>query len=146
MAFSAANTAIVNRMNVDAQKTALGTEVARIGGLIDVETALSPYQAIILKYNVTADATGGLAITVPYDMYIVDVIVQCRNTVENGTIKLTNGGTDITDTIACATDKALDHAATIDNGQATITTTTVLKAVSSGATVKGLVTIIGYRV
>jgi len=146
MALSAANTAIVNRMNEDAQKTAVGTEIARMGNLIDIESAISAYQPLMLNFNVTADASSGLAITIPYSMYITDVIVQCRATVENGTIKLTNGGTDITDTIACATDKALDHAASIDNSKALIDTTTVMKAVSSGATVRGLVSIIGYRV
>ena len=146
MALSAANADKVNRMTPVTQETALGTEVARIGNLIDVETAISVYQPLMLNFNVTADASSGLAITIPYSMYITDVIVQCRATVENGTIKLTNGASDITDTIACATDKALDHAATIDNSKALIDTTTVMKAVSSGATVRGLVSILGYRV
>ena len=146
MSFSTTNANIVNRMNADAQKTAVGTEIARISQLVDIETAFSVYQPLMLNYNVTADASSGLAITVPYSMYITDVIVQCRATVENGTIKLTNGASDITDTIACATNKALDHAASIDNSKALIDSTTVLKAVSSGATVRGLVSIIGYRV
>lgn len=146
MALSAANADKVNRMTPVTQETALGTEVARIGNLIDVETAISVYQPLMLNFNVTADASSGLAITIPYSMYITDVIVQCRATVENGTIKLTNGASDITDTIACATDKALDHAASIDNSKALIDTTTVMKAVSSGATVRGLVSILGYRV
>lgn len=146
MALSAANADKVNRMNPVTQETALGTEVARINNLIDVETAISVYQPLMLNFNVTADASSGLAITIPYSMYITDVIVQCRATVENGTIKLTKGASDITDTIACATDKALDHAATIDNSKALIDSTTALKAVSSGAMVRGLVSIIGYRV
>lgn len=146
MAFTADQAARINLMSPEAQREGLGTEIARLGGEAAAETALSPYQLIAIKYNLTADATGaGLAITVPYAMEIVDVIVQARATSAVATVKLTTAAGDITDAIACAADTTIARAGTIDDSKSSILTTTALKVVSSAADVKGLITIVGYR-
>lgn len=146
MAITATQAAKLNNMNPTAQEVAMGTELARVGGLIDTEVLVSAKQLIAIKYAVTADASGaGLAITVPYAMEIVDVIVQARASEVGATLKLTTAAGDITDGIACAADTTIARAGTIDDSKSSIITTTALKAVASHASVRALVTIIGYR-
>lgn len=146
MAFTADQAARVNLMSPEAQRDGLGTEIARLGGEIAAETALSPKQLIAINYNLVADATGaGLAITVPYAMEIVDVIVQARATSAVATVKLTTAAGDITDLIACATDNAVTRVGTLDDAKTSILTTTALKVVASAAAVRALITIVGYR-
>jgi hypothetical protein len=102
--------------------------------------------AVQLSYNVTADATAGLAIAVPYPMEILDVIVQCRAANVGGTLQLKNGATAINDAQICAVDKVITRAGTIDDAQSSLTPATVLKVFSNGAADRGLITIIGRRV
>lgn len=69
------------------------------------------------KLIVDATATGGTNFTsIPVGAEIVEVLVQCTATNGSGTLKLTvgDGGSDITDTIACATLDAIDRAASVD--------------------------------
>jgi len=99
-----------------------------------------------LTYKVTADATAGLAITVPYPMEILDVIVQCQAANAGGTLQLKNGATAINDAQVCAVDKVITRAGTIDDAVSSLTTATVLKVFSNGAADRGLITIIGRRV
>jgi len=101
-------------------------------------------QIIKIVYAVTADATGGLAIfeaNAPFAFEIIDVRVQARATSGGGTLKLTDGTNDITDTIACATDTNIDMADTIDDTYSTIAANGTLKVVANGAADRGLVTV-----
>jgi len=83
--------------------------------------------------------------TVKYDMYIVDVVVQCNATSSSGTLTLRNGTTAISDGIACAANHALDRAATLDDAQVTIAAGTELNLIANGAGDRGTVYVIGYR-
>lgn len=146
MSLSNAQADKVNRMNPVTQEVALGTEIARLGGEIAAETTLSAKQLIAIKYALTADATGaGLAITIPYAMEIVDVIVQARATSAVATVKLATGAGDITNLIACAADTTVTRVGTIDDSKSSITTSTALKVIASAADVRALITIVGYR-
>lgn len=138
MSISSVFADIINRMNPDAQKTGLGTEIKRLGDL----EASTP---VIITKAVTADATGGLVITVPAAFEILEVVTQCRAANANGTLKLVNGATDITDAMICAVDKVCTRAGTIDDSVSSVTTSTVLKVVANGAGDRGIVTIIGKR-
>jgi hypothetical protein len=109
---------------------------------------LNAYKAvpIALVYEVTEGAAEIKVFdsNAPYKFEVIDVVVQPRGASANGTMKLTNGTSDITDTIACATDKTLDRAATIDNAYSTISQGGSLSIVCAGdavASTIGLVTI-----
>lgn len=129
------NQIAVDRMTGEAQKAGLGTEVGLLGN----------YSPCIITFAVTADATLGLAIPIPFAFEILDVIVQCRASNGSGSLLLKKASTAITDAIACVTDKAIARAGTIDDAQATLSTTDVLTVTANGAGDKGLVTIIGKR-
>lgn len=116
----------------DAQAAALGTLIKG-----------SP---VIVKKAVTADATGELSITIPYDMEVVDVIVQCTAGNASGTLTLKNGGNAVTNAIACVTDKVIARAGTIDDAYSTLYTTSTVTVDANGANDRGIMWIIGYRI
>lgn len=122
----------LNVMNAAAQKEGLGDR-------------LQATPAVIRKV-VDADATSGLAITIPYDMYIIDVIVQCNATNASGTLQIQNGGEAVTDAIACDTNHAVDRADSVDDAHADLLTTDTITVVSNGAADRGTVYITGYRI
>lgn len=91
------------------------------------------------KLSVTASATGGTTFSsVPVGAEIVDVVVHATATNASGTLKLTvgDGGSDITDTIACETLDAVDRAASIDQTYKYVTDSG-LDVVSNGADDRG---------
>lgn len=100
---------------------------------------------IKIVQEVTEDATGGLTIfdgDAPCAFEVLDVIVQARTSNGGGSMKLTNGSNDITDAIACVTDKVIGRAGTIDNAYSEIPVDGSLVIVSNGAADRALVTII----
>jgi len=81
----------------------------------------------------------------PFNMEVVNVIVQPRASEANGTVKITNGTNDITDAMVCATDKTMVTPATIDDAYSTIAEGGTLEIVCAGdavGDVKALVTVI----
>lgn len=137
MALSADQASEVDNSSPTAQKVALGTEMKRVG---DVQV----YNPIAVSFAVTADATSGLSIAIPYDMLIIDVIVECTTANASGTLTLRKSTTAITDAIVCAVDKVITRAGTIDDAQSTILTTDSINVISNGAADRGKITIIGY--
>lgn len=127
----------INRINPDTQEAGLGSEVKILGD----------YAPVILTAAVTADATGagGKAITVPFAMEVLDVIVQCRAANGSGSLTLRKSTTAISDAIACSTDKAIARAGSIDDAQSTLAVGDALNVLANGAGDRGLVTIIGKR-
>lgn len=107
---------------------------------------LNDYSMVVLSAEVTADATAGLSIPVPFPMVVDLVNVNCKFTVSGGTIQLKNGSTAITDAIACATSGASGRNATLDDTVVTLNKSTVLKAFAANATTRGRITVIGHRV
>lgn len=105
---------------------------------------------LVVHYEVTEGAAeisifNGNA---PFKFEVLEVTVQCRNASANGTIKVTDGTNDITEAIACAVDKTVTRASTIDDAYSTIAASGSLKFVATGDVVvntKGLVTIIGIK-
>ena len=113
--------------------------------------AENPYVKVPVRivYPVTADATSGLSIfnaNCPAGFYITGVSVICTTANASGTLKLTDGTNDITDTIACATDKAVDYAATIDDAYYDVLKNGTLQVVSNGAADRGIVIIDGHLI
>ena len=100
---------------------------------------------VVVKVTVSADATGEKAVTIPYDMEVVDVIVQCTASNGSGTLQLKNG-TAVTDAIACTTDTAIARAATINDAYSTLYTTSTVTVDANGANDRGIMWIIGYRI
>lgn len=71
-------------------------------------------------YEVT---TGAAAIVVPnlkQGDEIIDVMIIPTGASTNGTIKITDGTSDITDAMTCAVDKTIDRAATIDDAKSVL--------------------------
>ncbi len=89
----------------------------------------------ILVFPVTVDASGSIAITgLVVGDEVVAVSVICTVTQGSGTFVLETGGDDdITDGIACATDKDIDYAATIDDDFSTLPASGA-KVISVGGT------------
>lgn len=119
-------------------------QLGQIGNKID-EALLSP---IIITFPITADASGtnGLAVTIPFNCEIVDVIVQCRATNGGGTMTLRKSTTAITDAIVMATNKAMVRAGTIDTAQSVVLASdTTINVKTNGASDRGLVTLICKR-
>lgn len=114
-------------------------QAARLGTLIKG----SP---IVVKKAITADATGEVSVTIPYDMEVVDIVVQCTAANASGTLTLKRGGTAVSDAIICAVDKVITRAGTIDDSVSTLLTTSTVTIDANGASDRGIMWIIGYRV
>ncbi len=111
------------------------------------EAAIAVEQAEpkIIVQKITADASAGIVVAgLAEDDEVVGMSVICTAANASGTLVLEDGaGNDITDGVACATDKAVDYAATIDDDYSTIPATGA-KIISVGGTTantRGIVTI-----
>jgi hypothetical protein len=99
----------------------------------------------VVKVVISADATGEKAVTIPYDMEVIDVVIRCTAASGGGTLTLKNG-TAVTDAIACATDKAVTRAGSIDPAYSTLYTYSSVTVDAGQAADRGVVWIIGYRI
>lgn len=120
------------------QQTALGTEI------YDMQQ-IQAYEPIVLTAAVTADATGGQSITVPYAMTIIDAWVVCTAANASGTLTLRSSTNAISDAITCAVDTTLTRAGTLDDAYTAITTSTSLNVIANGASDRGIIYIMGIR-
>lgn len=103
----------------------------------------------IVTFAVTADATGGLKIfdeNAPVGLRIRDVIVECTAANASGTLKITDGTSDITNAIVCAVDKTITRAGTIDDAKSSIAEGGSLSVVANGASDRGTVTLVCERI
>lgn len=107
---------------------------------------LNEVTPVCLEYEITADASSGLSVTVPFGIKIIDVTAIATATSASGTVKLTDGTNDITDAIAIATDTNIDRAATIDDAYNTVAANGTLKVVTNGANDRADVYIFGVRI
>ena len=106
--------------------------------------------AVVITKSIT---TGAASVKIydadaPFKFEVLEVIVQPRGASTNGTMKVTDGTTDITDAMTCAVDKTIARATTIDDAAATIAAGGTLEVVCAGDTVGdtvGLVTIIAVK-
>jgi hypothetical protein len=123
-----------------------GNQLAQIGSHVK---ELEDYAPAFLYKGIIADATAGIDVFdsdgAPFQLEIIDIIVQARATSASGTVKLTDGTNDISDAIIMATDKAMTKAGTLDDAYTLIDAGGALKLVTNGATDRGLVTIVGRK-
>lgn len=128
----------------DTQRQALNKDSNAISQKVQLGNAV--YQAPVLLFaNITADATAGLSITVPFACEVVQVIAQCRAANASGTATLRKATTAITDAIVMAVDKTNIEASTIDDAQSTLAAGDNLNVITNGADDRGLVTVICRR-
>lgn len=137
MALTATEAAILDRNNPVNQETGLGTELKNVQD-IQVQTPR------LVTFAVTVDATGALSITIPFNMVIVDVWVECTTANANGTLTLRKSTTAITDAMICAVDKVIVRVGTIDDAQSTLLTTDSINVISNGAADRGKIHILGF--
>lgn len=137
MALSQEEANRIDRMNPDAQRGDLGGEVL-------AQQTIDSNTPRIVTFAVTADATGALAISIPYNMILIDVIVEATATNGSGTLTLRKSTTAITDAMVCAVDTTIVRAGTIDNAQSTILTTDSINVIANGAADRGRITLIGF--
>lgn len=114
-------------------------QAAKLGTLIEGAP-------VVVKVVIDADYTGEKSVTIPYDMEVIDVVVQCTAANGSGTLTLKNGTNAISDAIACALDKTITRAATIDDAYSTLYTTTTVTVDAHGTGDRGIMWIIGYRI
>lgn len=101
---------------------------------------------VVIKYTIDSDHTTAKPITIPHDLTIIDVIVQCTAANALGTAKLQRGASDITDAMVMAVDHVIVRAGTIDNAYQTLDHLShTLNVVCNGAADRGVLHIIGYR-
>lgn len=106
---------------------------------------LNAVTPVCIKKAVTADATGGLVIDVPFSFEISHVVVQSDATVSNATAKLTDGTNDITNAVVCATLDGCIYNATIDVTYRNVSKGGVLKVVTANAADRATLYIYGVR-
>lgn len=99
-----------------------------------------------IPVTIAADATGGQTVTVPYDLKVIEIIVQCTAANGSGTLTLRQGTTAISDAMICAVDKVIVRAGTLDDDETTITTSESINVIANGASDRGIMYIIGLRV
>lgn len=132
MSISESEKNALNNMCPVASKVKLGDEVEHVtsNGLYTVTG------------TITADATSGLAVSVPFDCTIVDVVVQCTTANASGTVTVSDGTNDITDAIVCAVDKTIVRAGTIDDAYSGLSEGDTLTFTTNGAADRGVVEVI----
>jgi hypothetical protein len=103
----------------------------------------------ITKVITTGSASEAIyTANAPFAFEIIDVIVQPRGASTNGTMKLQDGSSDITNAMTCAVDKTIARAGTIDDAKSTIAVSGSLIVICAGDTIGntiGLVTVIAIR-
>ena len=127
---------ILNNGNPTSQQVAMGTELydASFSGLY------------YLYASIKGDATGELAVTVPFACEIMDVIVQARATSGSGTLTLKAGANAITDAIVCAVDTTITRAGTINDIYSTLASGATVTVDANGANDRGYMTIVVRKV
>lgn len=133
--------AIENRHLADNEITPskIGMVSSNVATPIVITKAITTGAASVKIFNANA----------PFKFEILDVIVQPRGASTNGTMKVTDGTSDITNAMTCAVDKTIARAGTIDDAKSTIAAGGTLEVVCAGDTVAntiGLVTIIAQKV
>ena len=127
---------IIDRCLPQAQEASLGSKI------YDVDN-----NGLFYIYKVVPAAShAGIAITIPFACQIEDAIVQCTVASGTGTITVKNGSTAITDAMVCAEDKVIVRAGTIDNSVNSITTSTVLTAITHATGDAGTLTLVVRKV
>ena len=96
---------------------------------------------IEIRIVIDADASGGFSVTAPRALTIVDATVVATATNGGGTLTVSSGGNGITDAIACATNDAIDRAASIDSTFATLSSGASITVTANGAGDRGEVTL-----
>lgn len=98
----------------------------------------------VITIDVTADASAGKTVALPFPIRIIDVVLIATATSALGTMKLTDGTHDITDAMACATLDTQARASTIDVTYSKLYSGNIV-AVGSAAAVRGTISIIVER-
>ena len=114
-------------------------QAAKLGTLIEGAP-------VVVKVVIDADYTGEKSVTIPYDMEVIDVVVQCTAANGNGKLTLKNGGHAVTDALTCAVDTTIVRAANIDDAYSTLYTTSTVTVDANGKADRGIMWIIGYRI
>jgi len=147
--FSEAEANALNNSSPALQNTLIGTKMKELqenSGAVDEDVSgVTIAPLVTLQYEISADATLGLAIlnaNAPFGFTIIDVIVEGRATVGGGTALLSTGGNAITDAIPCAVDTTKTNAILIDDAYSTIAEGGSLTVTTANAADRGLVTIL----
>ena len=97
---------------------------------------------ITIKYQIAADATGGLtAYTAEFPMEVVNAHVICTTANASGTVTLRKATSAISDAMICAVDKVVVNAGTIDDANSTLAKGDTLTVVANGAADRGMIII-----
>lgn len=116
-------------------------------GLGDRIRDLEDNAQIELNYEIVVDLTGGLdAIKCPFDLEVLDVIVQARATSASGDVTVRKAANAITNGIIMAADEAVTRAASIDDDYSSFVEGQYINLVTCNAADRGLVTVLARRI
>jgi len=96
-------------------------------------------ETLCVRATITGDATGGDVYTMVRAGQVCDAWVICTATSNGGTVTVLNASIAITDAMACATNKALIRAGTIDDASFDLAVGNALTFTTNGASDRGVV-------
>jgi len=112
---------------------------------------LNKYSPVIVKYDITADATGGVTmLTAPFAMQILDFTVLAQATSASGTVTPRKATNAMCTAITMATDGSVARmtagAVVANAARLILAKGDTVTLVTNGANDRGIVTLIGVRV
>lgn len=111
-------------------------------------TVVEANEMVQLTFEITTGSGTIQLVTVPFDIEVLDMIIQARGNSTNGTMKLNDGTDDIINPVVCAVDEDIERAGNIDHTISSISAGADLGIICAGDTVgntKGLVTVVARR-
>ena len=105
-------------------------------------------EALVFQYEVSSDATGGLTcLTAPCDMVVTDIQwVTTVGDVSSGAVTVKNGTSAVCADLEATTAKKLSRMATdVDLAKLALAKGGTLTIYASGATITGVLTIMGIK-
>jgi hypothetical protein len=142
---------------IDATVAGNGIEVGAISGTKITDGTMTAEKDAVIDADGFASAgrivrsiagTTPVAIVpvTPFKLFVTGVTVLCNNTNGGGTAQLANGVNPVTDAIACAVDKAVDYAASIDQAYNTVAAGGALNVIKNANADDGLIVIDYIRI
>jgi len=122
--------------------------IAKIDELIDRANMDVSYQAVVIPVVVSADASGGQNVTIPFAMKITGFDVIGTATAAASTLQLRSGTNAISSAVACAAADAKASTTQVVQAYAAVADGAVLNVIAASGTpadARGISYVKGYR-
>lgn len=98
--------------------------------------------ALVVRFTITGDASGGDNYTMTRVADVLDVTVTCTAANGGGTVTVSKGSANISNAIACATNNAVARAGTIATANASLAVGDSLRVTTNAAGDRGIATVL----